>query len=289
MNGLGKLFGTVLKKALIYIPVRKSEMNKKVFIGLFLILIGLLCNEWLLVLLFSPDGYIIPSNRYIIRGFNILCISAGILLIKYRQYKIKKIKPSSPKGVITYCIFLIIVSLVFSEVLLRILKYAPWTLWSINVSVEPGNKFFIKHHTLGYTHLPGKFKVTLNDTSYSFNVTNLSNTLSITHPLNTYPADPRKKEIWIFGCSITQGWSVNDEDTYPWIVQENLPNYEVVNFGVGGYGTLHSLIQLQEALKERKKPELVVLAYGSCHDARNTFSRKRRKSCNPRLAAQQKI
>jgi len=70
---------------------------------------------------------------------------------------------------------------------------------------------------------------------------------------------------------------VNDRDTYCWLLQEALPDYEVVNFGVNGYGTLQSLIQLREALKNGTEPQVVILAYAPWQDVRNTFIRMRRK------------
>jgi len=36
--------------------------------------------------------------------------------------------------------------------------------------------------------------------------------------------------------------------TFPWLLQERFPQYEVVNFGLNGYSTVQSLIQLREAL-----------------------------------------
>ena len=134
-------------------------------------------------------------------------------------------------------------------------------------------KFFSKHPTLGYSHIAGKFTVTLGD-GYSFKVTHLPNTLRITHPLNTYgQEDLQKEEIWIFGCSFTHGWSLNDQETYPWFIQQRFPEYEVINFGVSGYGTIHSLIQLNEALEKGRRPKIAVLTYGSLHDERNVFLR----------------
>jgi hypothetical protein len=82
-----------------------------------------------------------------------------------------------------------------------------------------------------------------------------------------------KGEIWIFGCSFTEGWTLNDEQTYPWLLQSKIKNYRLVNFGVSGYGTLQSLIQFQQALKSGKKPAVVVLSYASFHDRRNTLAR----------------
>jgi hypothetical protein len=183
-------------------------------------------------------------------------------------------------------LFVCVSSLVFtlalavvSEVVLRLSGIGPWTKKDAGIRVEPGGTFFTPHPTLGYTHLPGSFQVTLPD-GYSFHVTHLPNTLRVTHPLDTYPSTGDKEEIWIFGCSFTHGWALNDEDTYAWQLQQMLPEYEVVNFGSNGYGTLQSLIQFREALPTRK-PKVAVLAYASFHDARNTFLRKRQKAVAP--------
>jgi hypothetical protein len=104
-------------------------------------------------------------------------------------------------------------------------------------------------------------------------MTHRSNGLRITHPLDTYPSTG-KREIWIFGCSFTQGWTLEDNQTYPWLLQDRLKDYEVVNFGVAGYGTIQSLIQYREAIQRDKKPAVAVLAYGSFHDIRNTVTRR---------------
>jgi hypothetical protein len=64
-------------------------------------------------------------------------------------------------------------------------------------------------------------------------------------------------------------------------LQERFPDYEIVNFGVEGYGTLHSLIQLREALQSGHKPQVAILAYASWHDVRNSFIRFRRKMLAP--------
>lgn len=64
-------------------------------------------------------------------------------------------------------------------------------------------------------------------------------------------------------------------------MQQRLPQYEVVNYGVGGYGTAQSLIQLRDALEACRIPTVVVMVYASFHDARNSFSRSRRKEVTP--------
>jgi len=95
--------------------------------------------------------------------------------------------------------------------------------------------------------------------------------------LEAYNDECSKDELWLFGCSFTYGWSLSDDETHPWLLQKKMPNYQVVNFGAIGYGTVHSFIQFQEALQKRKKPKVVVLTYASFHDERNSNLRTRQK------------
>jgi hypothetical protein len=168
---------------------------------------------------------------------------------------------------------------VTAEVIVRLKTFKSWRKPDISVKVDPGGRFYQRHPVLGYRHIPGVFKVTPKN-GVPFNVSHLPNTLRITQPLERYDRSRKKEEIWIFGCSFTHGWGLNDEETYSWRLQERLPQYEIVNFGVGGYGTIHSLLQFREALKLRT-PKAVVLAYASFHDHRNTFLRSRRKQFAP--------
>jgi hypothetical protein len=185
-------------------------------------------------------------------------------------------------------IFIIIIILLSSTILLmvvgetfvRLKGVQPWRKFDMPIKVDPGGKFFSRHPTLGYSHIPGKFTVTLQD-GYLFKVTHLPNTLRITHPLSTYTEFNQKEEIWIFGCSFTHGWSLNDQETFPWLLQDRFPQYEVINFGVSGYGPLHSLIQLREALTMGRIPKIIVVTYASFHDSRNVFLRSWRKAIVP--------
>ena len=175
-----------------------------------------------------------------------------------------------------YLVVLAAVTVVAAELLVRLRGIEPWDVPELPIRVTPGGRFYATHPELGYTHLPGAFLVTLPD-GYAFRVTHLPNTLRVTHPLPTAAPERPKPEIWLFGCSFTHGWSLNDQDTYPWRLQERFPAYQVVNYGVGGYGTIHALLQLREALHTRPTPVVAVYAYAGFHDERNTFLRRRRK------------
>src|SRR6266850_3005462 len=118
-----------------------------------------------------------------------------------------------------------------SEFALRRKGLTPWINYPTNVVSMSAPTYYRNHPTLGYITEPGEFRFTLTG-GRTFKTTQLINGLRITHPLNTYPGEG-KKEIWIFGCSQTFGWALNDEETFPWLVQEKFTTYEVVNFGMG--------------------------------------------------------
>jgi hypothetical protein len=175
---------------------------------------------------------------------------------------------------------LIALFLASAEAVTRLRGYKPWSPVKLNVKVVPGGKLYRKDPALGYTNIPGKFRIYL-PSGYSFTATNDADGLRITHPPAETRGAAKKPEIWIFGCSFTYGWSLDDDRTYPWALQTMLPAYEVRNFGVNGYGTLQALMQFRKALEKRGKPDIVVLAYASFHEERNTFLRQRRKYMVP--------
>ena len=38
----------------------------------------------------------------------------------------------------------------------------------------------------------------------------------------------------------TQGWAIDDNETYPWKLQKRYPSLNVLNYGTGGYGSYQS-------------------------------------------------
>jgi len=190
--------------------------------------------------------------------------------------------PPRRKLLFTAVAFLLVAVLVggLAEIALRLQGVKPWQRLEVDFRVQPPESLYVKHPTLGYANRPGTFTITLGD-GYSFSLSNLANSHRMTHPLPPYGAAGTRDEIWIFGCSLTYGWSLNDEETFPWLLQERFPQYEVVNFGVNGYGTVQSLIQLREALACGRVPRAVLLIFASFHEDRNIFSRNRRRAVIP--------
>jgi len=83
----------------------------------------------------------------------------------------------------------------------------------------------------------------------------------------------RNPGLWIFGCSYTWGLGVNDDETFPWIVQRAMPAFQVRNLGGNGYGNLQALLQMRDAVRNRiPLPRIAVLVYNDFDLARNVAS-----------------
>jgi hypothetical protein len=78
----------------------------------------------------------------------------------------------------------------------------------------------------------------------------------------------RKKRIVVIGDSFAFGWGVSDHETYAALLEASLPETEVINLGIGGYGTDQMLLMLMtEGLKYQ--PDLVVVGIVSADSDRN--------------------
>ena len=189
-----------------------------------------------------------------------------------------RIPPGRRRLFVLITILLMVLGVIVAgELIARVCGYKPYTVPKLDVQVEPGGRFYELKASGGYGQLPGAFDVTL-PSGWKFHVTHNTNGLRLTHPPAVESGGGHKPEVWIMGCSLTHGWSLNDEETYPWLVQQALPEFEVLNGGVEGYSTLQARLLFQELLESRGKPAIVVLAYGTFHDYRNTLVRERRKA-----------
>ncbi len=72
------------------------------------------------------------------------------------------------------------------------------------------------------------------------------------------------------GCSFTFGHGLNDADTWPWLLQEKLSGFRVVNAGCMGYGTDQALLQADRYLSQSPgQVKAVVLGFGDFQIERN--------------------
>lgn len=160
--------------------------------------------------------------------------------------------------------------LVCFEIALRILSYAPYANDDYKVESQPGNAF-VGDEELGIRLKPGQYTITLND-SVTFTTTHGSNNqreIPYSSAINNAP------EISFMGCSFTYGYGVNDGETFAALTQHNSPNKKVNNYGVIGYGTVQSLLQLQQK-SDLESGDIILLCFSTYHFMRNSLSNEYR-------------
>ena len=247
-----------------------SSFEKKLFfIGFLLICTGVVCNEWVLTKLLSPDGIVESQNRTAVWLFDILLISLGLFLITLGELApswdiLRRLSQSSPR-ILAFSIGLVltIIMVVCAEGIFYGLNHygkedmTRETSW---IRMHPTNKeggfgehpprrvqgASIADPVLSYTlpknaqitdkmELRGKliYDGTYTTDAYSRRVTPIDH------------LEQRSNFLLFFGCSMTFGLWVNDDETMPFYVAQYASHYQPYNYGVSGYGPHHMLAQLQ--------------------------------------------
>jgi hypothetical protein len=69
----------------------------------------------------------------------------------------------------------------------------------------------------------------------------------------------------IIGCSYTQGYGIEDKETYASLLNQNRNDLKFINFGTGGYGAYQSSLRLENEVRVlAKRPKLII--YGFIED-----------------------
>jgi len=86
----------------------------------------------------------------------------------------------------------------------------------------------------------------------------------------TSASSPAGPELVAAGCSFTFGHGLNDRDTWPWLLQEKLPDYHVVNVGCMGYGTDQALLAAEREVRlNPARTRAVIFGFGDFQIERN--------------------
>jgi hypothetical protein len=148
-----------------------------------------------------------------------------------------------------------------------------------SVTVVPRRPLFVAHPVYGRFINPGSYEITIKmpqvAAPYTFHVRTDEEGYRLTSDdPSRYESKP---EIWIFGCSFTWGWALDNEDTYPWLLQERFPDYCVKNYAIAGAGNVQALLQLREFFKDpsRRPPVAAVFGYCLFHKERNVAAPSR--------------
>jgi hypothetical protein len=141
------------------------------------------------------------------------------------------------------------------EIVVRALGETPWRYGPIG---EPDDPLHEPDDSLGWRNKAGVYEWTRS--RESIRMTFWPDGLRSTAPERIEQSD----RIVVVGGSVTQGWAVSDESTWPWRLQVAFPEFEFLNFGTAGYGTYQSLLALERSLSSGQ-PDPRVVIYGLIH------------------------
>lgn len=84
--------------------------------------------------------------------------------------------------------------------------------------------------------------------------------------------DDRRPQWWMAGCSFVAGDTLSNQETFAWILQEELPEVRVRNLGCSSYGSIQALLRLREGRAAGALPRLFVFCHADWHRERNVAS-----------------
>lgn len=187
-------------------------------------------------------------------------------MLSYLYIIPNSIKMKKKMIVFTKHVFIFLITTVLlMEIGLRIFGFEKFEIPKFTVVSNP-SRHLLPDENLGVRLNPGSYVVTLNQ-HLKFRATHLANGYrtcgesSIEAPL-----------IVFYGCSFTYGTGVNNEEVYPYILQEEFESLKIENRAVPGYGQGQILTILEDDLIKPKKPSVIVLNYLSFHNERNTLN-----------------
>ena len=162
----------------------------------------------------------------------------------------------------TIIIFIsIIITLATIEIFLRIFVIKPWEYLKVEDPL-----INLNDPVLGWKAKEGTYNFSpMHRTGNSFSLKINKNG----NRENGSSKIDNKNEILLIGGSFTQGWGVNDNETFSFKLQENYNNYKIYNFGQAGYGTIQSYLLLKEQLLKSKNPKLIIYGIIQHHEYRN--------------------
>jgi hypothetical protein len=125
-------------------------------------------------------------------------------------------------------------------------------------SADHGPLFF-PEATYGYAAHPGHYEIIedFDGQRHRFSLT----IDEAGQRISSYYPQHRPRRIIFGGDSGIFGWGLNDQETVPWLLQARLPTYEVLNWSLTGFGTVHTLMQMQQESARITPDDLIILTY----------------------------
>ena len=158
--------------------------------------------------------------------------------------------------------FSFLVILFFLELVLRISGDSP-RIDNLGRSSDP--IIYKKDNNIGWVHKTGKYQ--FKPWSNEGKITNF--TIEKDGSRKNSVQKNSGANILFFGGSLTQGWAVDDEETFTKYFQELNKDFRVLNYGVGGYGGYQSLKLQKKNSKNLDTIHHIVYGFIDHHEVRN--------------------
>ena len=252
--------------------MRDNSKSEKwlVVVGSLFVIIGVLCNEWVLTALFSEDGVIKLGNRIIIWTFDLTLIFLGVgITIKRKSLNLKTVGFYSVA--ITLMFILIEIGLHVSHFVIDFSEYKDGAVDRINkkVSLSP---FKDKEWSRSlweefYESKPKEYEQFIGWARREYNGKYINvNSLGVRKTWNPALTNFDRDTIFMYGGSTLWGMGARDEHTIPSYLSKELNkrgyNSIVMNHGEGGYKFLQEIIHLVLLLRSGHRPDYVIFYDG---------------------------
>jgi hypothetical protein len=234
-------------------PKRLALLAGLAFIGA-----GLVCNEWGLTRLFSPDGELAQHSVVIIWVFDVVVLAIGLVLVLSKSF-------GTLLNVLIGLGLTVLLLAGAERLFYRLNRPEPSSTAAAGPRVwhegDYTHGFFQPDEQLGYTARPSAQVTSIKKLDDRV-VYNVVYSIDEYHRRVTPVTAPqqRSKSLLFFGDSFTFGEGVNDDETLPYHVARLATEYQPYNYGLSGYGPQQMLAKLQSDDLTREVPEQDAIA-----------------------------
>jgi hypothetical protein len=134
--------------------------------------------------------------------------------------------------------------------------------------------FFRSDPILGYRPQPGSYTVTYSKRDgQQWRKLRINVTINVDGSRWTgNSADPLKPSLFIFGDSFVFGEGVNDRQTFSFLLQQAMPNFNVRLFAAPGYSLTQAFLNFERLKHEISDRDTIIVGYGDFYDIRHVIA-----------------
>ena len=127
----------------------------------------------------------------------------------------------------------------------------------VSPQISEHDNMFTHDPELGWAFVPNKEGIIIHSNDVKHHI----RTNQIGFRDTPIDSNSRAKKILVLGDSFVSNISVSKNDVFTEVMEQNMPNYDVLNFGVNGYGQVQEYLLAQKWLPIIKPDFLIVLVY----------------------------